>query len=285
MGFNGKRLEIDNVVDGRYSISSKGEIFDFKLNKIITGHLNTGYPRVTLMQKDNTQKSYYIHVLVAVMYLEDRRGELFVNHIDGDKVNCDVSNLEWISHRENMQHAMLTGLLNRKPLFEKDVIKICEMRQSGKSAKEISEELDILLKTVEGITNGYNWKDISSRYKFPERTITKRSILNEENVRNICELRQKGDSVKDISLKLNIHPSTIEGVVNGYRWKYISVEYNFPVKNPGKRLSIDTVKHICTLISKDYTLREISNMLEIPYATIGSIRQKVSHKAISDNYF
>ena len=222
--FIGKALIIDDVVPGRYAVSSDGKLFDFKYNRIINGHLNRGYYRVTLMQTNSKQKSYYMHTLVAVMYIEDSREDNTVNHIDGDKLNNDVSNLEWLTHRENMQHAMLTGLLNRKPLFEEDVIKICELRQSGLSSIDISNKLGIHQRTIEGITNGYNWVDISSKYMFP----------------------QKAGRVM---------------------------------------LSKDKVREVCFMFAKDYTIKEVSDILEIPYPTVSSIRQKVSHKEISDNYF
>lgn len=224
MEFNGKALIIDNVIPGRYAVSSDGKVFDFKYNRILNGHLNTGYMRVTLMQTNNKQKSYYIHVLVATMFIEDLHLTHYVNHIDGDKLKNDVSNLEWVTHRENMHHAMTTGLLNRKPLYEEDVIKICELRQEGVTSREISSILNISQKTVEGVTNKYNWKDISSRYNFPDKS--KRTFLSKDLVRAICEM-----------------------------------------------------------FVKDYTIKEVSDILSIPYPTIASIRQKVSHKEISDNYF
>lgn len=222
--FNGKALIIDDVIPGRYSISAEGKIFDFKYNRVLNGHLNTGYIRVALMQTNNKQRSYYMHVLVAVAFIGDYRSDKTVNHIDGDKLNSDVSNLEWLTHRENMQHAMTTGLLNRKPLYEEDVIKICELRQSGLSSRKISLELKIHQKTIEGITNGYNWKDISSRYIFPKKIVY-------------------------------------------------------------ETLTSDRVREICNLFTKDYTLKEISDIMKTPYPTVSSIRQKVSHKEISDNYF
>ena len=74
-------------------------------------------------------------------------------------------------------------------------------------------------------------------------------------------------------------------IINGHRWKHITSKYNLPEKKSHIFLDINKVRQICTMFSNDYTIKEVSDMLSIPYSTIASIRQKVSHKEISDNYF
>ena len=84
---------------------------------------------------------------------------------------------------------------------------------------------------------------------------------------------------------LGIHQRTIEGITNGYNWVDISSKYMFPQKAGRVMLSKDKVREVCFMFAKDYTIKEVSDILEIPYPTVSSIRQKVSHKEISDNYF
>ena len=54
-----------------------------------------------------------MHYLVALLFLDNPRGCTEVNHIDGDILNNDVSNLEWCTRAENLAHAVKNNLENR----------------------------------------------------------------------------------------------------------------------------------------------------------------------------
>ena len=57
------------------------------------------------------ENSYYVHRLVAMAFLGGPSGDkIEVNHIDGDKLNSRVDNLEWGTHKHNIQHAIRPGL-------------------------------------------------------------------------------------------------------------------------------------------------------------------------------
>ena len=93
-------------------ISSHGNIKNHKFIDRKNGDNGAGYkfaPITILGEK--RQKSYYIHRLVAQHFLpipEEHKTQ--VNHIDGDKSNNHVSNLEWICPKENIKHSHTTGL-------------------------------------------------------------------------------------------------------------------------------------------------------------------------------
>lgn len=65
---------------------------------------------VVSLSKNNVAKSVFIHRLVAEQFLERKPECDFVNHIDGDKHNNCVENLEWTTPRGNKLHAIYTGL-------------------------------------------------------------------------------------------------------------------------------------------------------------------------------
>lgn len=67
---------------------------------------NNGYRTVS----PDGRKHKTIHSLVAAAFLGPRPDGCDVNHIDGDKTNNAASNLEYVTRKENMQHAMATGL-------------------------------------------------------------------------------------------------------------------------------------------------------------------------------
>ena len=94
--------------EGKYQINEYGHIMSFKKNEngLLRkwGKNTVGYPQIDLW-KDNIQKFYLIHRLVAKYFLNVPEEELLdVNHKDGNKENCHYSNLENISHKENCQH-------------------------------------------------------------------------------------------------------------------------------------------------------------------------------------
>jgi hypothetical protein len=72
-----------------------------------------GYYRVVLSH-EGIRKTYQVHRLVAMAFIPNPYDKETVNHIDGDKTNNNVSNLEWASQKENQSHKWNTGLANYK---------------------------------------------------------------------------------------------------------------------------------------------------------------------------
>lgn len=70
---------------------------------------DAGYNRVCL-RKNGTPKVVHLHRLVAAAYIPNPNNKPCINHIDGNPNNNHISNLEWCTHAENMQHAYNTGL-------------------------------------------------------------------------------------------------------------------------------------------------------------------------------
>jgi len=70
-----------------------------------------GYPRTTLVV-NGKKTPLQIHKMVAETWLGPREPGIEVNHIDGDKTNSRVSNLEYVTRKENLHHAIRTGLWN-----------------------------------------------------------------------------------------------------------------------------------------------------------------------------
>jgi len=71
---------------------------------------NTSYKRVSL-SKDHKVTRFLVHRLVALHFIPNIHNKEFVNHIDNNGTNNNVSNLEWCSHSENMIHAQVQGRL------------------------------------------------------------------------------------------------------------------------------------------------------------------------------
>ena len=102
----------------KYSITLDGKIFSRMNNEFKSTPIGTrGYLIVTL-SLNGVKKQFNVHRLVALHYIPNPYGHRIVNHIDGDKTNPDVSNLEWVDDVGNAQHALETGL--RSGFLSKD---------------------------------------------------------------------------------------------------------------------------------------------------------------------
>ncbi|AHN22719.1 NUMOD4 domain-containing protein [Lysinibacillus varians] len=66
--------------------------------------------RVSLY-KDKKEKTWLVHRLIAKTFIPEVEGKDYINHIDGNRLNNDVTNLEWCNHKENNNHAFDTGLI------------------------------------------------------------------------------------------------------------------------------------------------------------------------------
>lgn len=97
-----------NVLTG-YSISDTGRVRSKDGNILKPRDNGRGYLNINV-----NNKTYYIHRLVADAFLTTITSKDQVNHIDGNKLNNNISNLEWVTAKENIQHATDTGLKDQK---------------------------------------------------------------------------------------------------------------------------------------------------------------------------
>ena len=97
-------------VNTNYLVCKQGNVFNAKTGKKLKpGITNTGYRHVSLW-KENKGQSFTVHRLVATAYIPNPMGLEEVNHIDGNKLNNSITNLEWVSSSGNSQHAVDNGL-------------------------------------------------------------------------------------------------------------------------------------------------------------------------------
>jgi hypothetical protein len=106
--------------EGSYEVSNTGRVKALaKYHGVIwfeemimrPQHDRYGYLVVGL-RSHGVQKTIKVHRIVAEAFIPKVDGKPQVNHIDGDKTNNSVENLEWCNYVENIQHAIKTGLRN-----------------------------------------------------------------------------------------------------------------------------------------------------------------------------
>lgn len=92
-----------------YEVSDDGLVRNIVRNRLLKPRIKRGYEQVVLCL-DGYHRSYFIHRLVALAFIPSGDENLQVNHIDGNKRNNNISNLEWVTPKENTKHAIETGL-------------------------------------------------------------------------------------------------------------------------------------------------------------------------------
>ena len=175
----------------RYEIWNNGEIYSlpyeidevmpngtirhrvFEKTQIKTGRTRNqqGYYQVRLGGRSG--KTFTLHRILAEAFVPNPNGYNVVNHKDGNKGNCTISNLEWCTSSYNNKHAYATGL-KEKSLQERyqnykdnvkwtdeDVAMWKEMRKQGLSLQEISDKCGAGVNLICQYTNGHRFENLS----------------------------------------------------------------------------------------------------------------------------
>ena len=96
--------------NGEYQVSDTGLVKTTKTGRILKPTVSShGYERVCLFKMDR-ERRYRVHRLVAMAFIPNPDNLPQVNHIDGNKRNNHVSNLEWVTNEQNSHHARDHGL-------------------------------------------------------------------------------------------------------------------------------------------------------------------------------
>lgn len=169
-----------------------------------------------------------------------KQENLCINHKDGDKLNCDLTNLEWCTSLENQMHAIENGF--KKPrgedsymhkYYEHDIFIVCNMLQSGKHPREISDYTGIPVSQIYQIAYGKTWKHVSSNYRFPnfENKQHEYKVNTDDIIHETCKLLTATNmSYSEISKKLNVSKSFVSNINACKRHVEICRLYDLPRK-------------------------------------------------------
>ena len=150
----------------KYEVSNLGKVRNIKSGRVLKTSLNNnGYLRLFLC-KNNKRKHLYLHRIIATAFIDNPDEKPCVNHIDENKLNNDLSNLEWCTVRENLIHGTRT-----KRAAEKLSQKVIQLDLNGnvlnefESMVQAGQETGVSRSNISSCCNGklksaggYKWR-------------------------------------------------------------------------------------------------------------------------------
>ncbi len=151
-------MNVLSLFDGKYEVTSEGDVFSNvgRRKKLVGKSTDQGYHMVVLTV-DGSKRYPSVHRMVAEAFIPNPLRLPEVNHIDGNKRNNAVSNLEWCDSSYNQIHARDTGLQSYKINME-IANKIRAVYAEGKhSQKEVGDMFGIKKTQVGYIVKNKRW--------------------------------------------------------------------------------------------------------------------------------
>lgn len=232
-----------NGVKSQYTIDEHAAITNTDTNQILNGWIEKrGYRAVTLKDPSSDTISYVrrtVHRLMAETFIPNPDNLPVVNHKDGNKLNNELSNLEWASYKWNYDHARSIGLiktgdsLSYATVDNETVHRICKMLEDGYRNIDIINAIGLPndrygKSLITRIRIGKGWKDISSQYDFVKTGSLKK--IPDELIHEVCKRLEKKYSLKEIYNEL--------GLTSGFEYHRLkSLVYDIRSKRCHKTIS------------------------------------------------
>lgn len=166
-----KRIIIDEK-ETNYTITTEGIVTNIITNKQLKGfkHSSSDY-RVVQLTIDGIKKKFYLHRLVAETFLgKPEDNNMVVNHIDGNKTNNCLKNLEWATRSQNSLHAINTRLTSK------------ERPKANYYENDLPNERWISIKGYEGLYEISNYGRVKSFYSKQARLLKPSTYSGYEKV-------------------------------------------------------------------------------------------------------
>lgn len=155
-------LLLGKVWENSYIVFPSGNIFNAH-GKLLTGHLDRNGYRCGIIKGKNVQ----FHRIVAATFIPNPLNKPCINHIDGNKSNNNINNLEWCTHSENTIHAYKTGLEHKvfgeshhaHKLTKEAVTYI--RNNLNTPVKELANKFNVSTYTIHDVLNNKTWRNIN----------------------------------------------------------------------------------------------------------------------------
>ena len=237
----------------KYDIDESGNIYSHFTKKMLKHYKSVdkagGYYVVSLVNDEGKIKVSKVHRMVVLAFLEPIEGKPQVNHIDGNKSNNHISNLECVNASMNTQHAMDNML-----------------RDPRKSNPNIILPLQSEI-VLEDVSKG-------------------KAVTCDEDAHEICRLLEKGYRMSDVSKMTGFNLQFVKRlkISDIKKYEHITKSYDFSKLSSFKQTDRETIENICKLIQQGKTNYAIGDELSVCRKVVERIKNRKSYKEISKNY-
>ena len=144
--------------EGLYAATTDGQIYSYRSKKYLKPWINnSGYLQVGLC-KDGTRKIYLAHRLIAETYLPNPQNLPAVNHIDEDKSNNALQNLEYCDAKYNCNFGTRNEKLSKRVICVETEIIYSSIREAAKAVDIVPSNISNCLAGRRKTAGGYHWK-------------------------------------------------------------------------------------------------------------------------------
>lgn len=229
-----KKFYLDGVETG-YSVSTEGVVRKDTTNYILSQSSQQDYKFVTLLVQGK-QKRMRVHRMVAETFLDNPENKPYVNHINGNRGDNNVENLEWATPSENTQHAVETGLFTSgraRPViqYNLDGMQMATFESASEAARQTGgsqSKITMCCRRQRQTANDYQWRyydDIQDVTKIEKKFITGKKVAQCDENGNILAIFP---SFKEAARAVDGTSSAISRVCSGtnirhkgYKWKLV----------------------------------------------------------------
>ena len=158
-----------------YYISKDAKIYNTKTSRWIKGRMAPNGYWDFILNHGGKQHSFRAHRLVAEYFIPNPENKKQVNHIDGNKLNNNLNNLEWITNEDNMKHAVKNNLIAHQigesnpcnKLSEQTVLEIIDhLLNKDMSVSDMAEIYNCSKSTIYAIKGKRNWRYLTKDINF-----------------------------------------------------------------------------------------------------------------------
>jgi hypothetical protein len=210
-----------------YFATSSGEIYSLWSNRFVKTTIDSeGFPFHTF-SSEGSRKSLRLNLVVALCFVEGYKDGMVVSNIDGNKLNNDFSNLEWVNSTENCIRADDIVFKSADSNYtDLQIDHLCKLLESGLRNKDISNMTGVDTKTISDIRVGKIYDNISSEYNIGFVPVKDR--ISVEKITWICKLlKDKPNQISLIAKTVGVNPHVVVNVKKRQMYTVISKNYHW----------------------------------------------------------
>lgn len=214
-----------------YWVTDTGRVFrgDRELAK---NKMHNGYITVSIKYTNGKRRLWYVHRLVAMLFIPNPENKPVVNHKNLVKSDNRLVNLEWVTYKENNRHAHDNGAFRRTTgkhhhaIHSDELIhEICRLLQEGRRQIDIARKMNVENHLVGCIRQNKSWCHISDLYVFPKTP--KNRKLSDQTAEWVCRKIAEGCGPKEIEELSNgkVSANMVSEIKNKKTYRDISDKY------------------------------------------------------------